>query len=133
MGLFSRGKSKTRVEPHGLWQKDADHLAQMAERGMNPASPRETEFFLYFLDEAKANSAADEFRIARLRFELVEPSHDVKEWALFVRGHGVALVPDFLRETVDLCERIAAKYQGQYEGWEPLMTPEEFAARSVDY
>jgi len=48
------------------------------------------------------------------------PSHDIPEWMLFIRGYRVALLPDFLRETVDMCEELASKHGGQFEGWAGL-------------
>ena len=43
---------------------------------------------------------------------------------VFVRGRQ-PLVPDFLRETVDLCESLARTYKGDYEGWAAMLTPQE--------
>ena len=64
--------------------------------------------------------------LAEGSLRLVEPSHDIPEWMVFVRGRS-PLVPDFLRETADLCEQIAATYGGEYEGWAGLLTKEETA------
>ena len=69
-------------------------------------------------------AAADELRSRRVPHELVGPSHDITEWMVFVRGRS-PLVPDFLRETVDLCEQFAATYGGDYEGWAGLLTEAE--------
>lgn len=124
MGLF--GKKRARTEPYGLWQADADQLAALAARGAVVGDPRESEFFLCFRSDVKAKAAADELRSRRVRFELVEPSHDIPEWMVFVRGRA-PLVPDFLRETVDLCEQFAATYGGDYEGWAGLLTEAEKA------
>ncbi|PKQ25174.1 MAG: hypothetical protein CVT64_11215 [Actinobacteria bacterium HGW-Actinobacteria-4] len=118
------GAKRARVEPLNLWAADAEQLAALESRGADAESPRESEFFLSFTSDVRAKAAADELRSRRLRHELVEPSHDVPEWMLFVRGRG-PLVPDFLRETVDLCEELASKYNGEYEGWAALLTAEE--------
>ena len=93
-------------------------------RGAKAESPRESEFFLCFTSDVKAKAAADELRSRRVPHELVEPSHDIPEWMVFLRGRS-PLVPDFLRETVDLCEQVAATYGGEYEGWAGLLTDEE--------
>ena len=124
MGLF--GKKRARTEPYGLWAADADQLAAFVSRGAIAENPRESEFFLCFTSDVKAKAAADELRSRRVRYELVEPSHDIPEWMVFVRGRS-PLVPDFLRETVDLCEQFAATYGGEYEGWAGLLTEEEKA------
>lgn len=122
MGLF--GKRRTRVEPYGLWEDDAAALEAFASRGAVVTEARASEFFLSFTSDVRAKAAADELRSRRVRHELVEPSHDVSEWMLFVRGRG-PLVPDLLRETVDLCEEFATKYKGDYEGWAGLLTDAE--------
>ncbi|WP_062516785.1 ribonuclease E inhibitor RraB [Demequina gelatinilytica] len=116
---------RKRVGPYELWSDDAEQLEAMAARGADLAAPRESEFFLSFTSEPRVREAADELRAMRVSHELVEPSHDIPEWMLFVRAYRTPLVPDFLRETVDLCERLAEKHGGDYEGWAGLLTDEE--------
>ena len=118
-----KGK-RSRVEPYDLWEADAEQLAALEARGADIAAPRESEFFLSFTSDVGAKASADELRSRRVRHELVEPSHDVPEWMVFIRGRA-PLVPDFLRETVDICEEFASKYRGDYEGWGALLTPDE--------
>lgn len=118
------GGKRSRVEPYGLWTDDAEHLAALEARGADIEAPRDSEFFLSFTSDVRAKAADDELRSRRVRHELVEPSHDVPEWMVFIRGRG-PLVPDFLRDTVDLCEEFAAKYKGDYEGWAALLTGAE--------
>ncbi len=129
-GIF--GGKRSRVEPFGLRQADAIQLAALEDKGADATSPRDSEFFLCFKSDVQAKAAADELRSRRVRHELVEPSHDVPEWVLFVRGRS-PLVPDFLRDTVDLCEEFASKYRGDYEGWAALLTPEEKDAVEPDW
>ncbi|WP_062301017.1 ribonuclease E inhibitor RraB [Demequina subtropica] len=116
---------RKRVGPYDLWSDDAEQLEAMAARGADLAAPRESEFFLSFTSEPRVRGAADELRALRVSHELVEPSHDIPEWMLFVRAYRTPLVPDFLRDTIDLCERIAEKHGGDYEGWAGLLTDEE--------
>jgi len=123
MGLFG-GKGGKRVEPHNLLAPDAAQLAALAARGADITQARESEFFLSFRSDVGAKAAADELRSRRVASELVAPSHDVTEWMVFVRGRA-PLVPDFLRETVDLCESLSSTYKGDYEGWAALLTPAE--------
>lgn len=126
MGLFDRLKAsrRARVEPYGLWSTDQAQLEAFAARGADIAAPRESEFFLSFTSDVRAKAVADELRSRRVRHELIEPSHDIPEWMVFVRGR-VPLVPDFLRETVDVCEELAATYGGEFEGWAGLLTEAE--------
>ncbi len=127
MGFLSKvfGGGRSRVAPYSLWGDDAAQLEAMAERGADITAPRESEFFLSFTSEPKVRAAVDELRTMRVTHELVEPSHDIPEWMIFVRAFRQPLVPDYLRETVDLCETIAAKHGGEYEGWAGLLTDEE--------
>jgi len=126
MGMLSKvfGAKRARVEPYGLWDDDAAQLAALEARGADLSAPRESEFFLSFAAQARADAAVEELRTERIRHELVEPSHDIPEWMVFVRGTA-PLVPDLLRERVDLCERIAEKHRGDYEGWAGLLTEVE--------
>ena len=125
--VFKGGRS--RVAPYGLFSDDAEQLAALEARGADLAAPRESEFFLSFTSEPKVRLAVDELRSMRVTHELVEPSHDIPEWMIFVRGFRKPLVPDYLRETIDLCERIASQYDGEYEGWAGLLTEAEKDAR----
>lgn len=129
MGFLSKAfRLRSRVEPYGLWSGDQEQLDRFAERGADITAPREVEFFLEFASDVRAGAAAEDLRVKRIRHELVEPSHDIPEWMLFVRSYGVPLVPDLLRDTIDLCEEIASRHGGEYEGWAALLTDEEKAA-----
>ncbi|WP_062381245.1 ribonuclease E inhibitor RraB [Demequina pelophila] len=127
MGFLSKltGRSRRRVPPYDLYAADAEQLAALAARGADVGAPRESEFFLSFTSEPRARAAADELRSARVTHEFVEPSHDIPEWMIFVRGFRKPLVPDFLRETIDLCEDLVARHGGEYDGWAGLLTDEE--------
>jgi len=116
---------RKRVEPHGLWADDAERLAAFESRGADLTAPRESEFFISFTSSPRASAAADDLRGQRIPHELVDPSHDIPEWMVFIRGYRVALLPDFLRETVDLCEDLAARHGGEFEGWAGLFTDAE--------
>lgn len=127
MGFLSKvlGGGRRRVDPYGLYSEDAEQLAALEARGADIALPRESEFFLAFTSEPRVKAAVDELRAMRVRHELVPPSHDIPEWMIFIREYRTPLVPDFLRETIDLCERIADKHGGAFEGWAGLLTKEE--------
>lgn len=120
--VFGRRK---RVEPHGLWADDAERLAAFEARGADVSAPRESEFFLSFGSSARLDAAADDLRGRGIPHEVVPPSHDIPEWMLFIRGYRSPLLPDFLRETVDLCEDLAARHGGEFEGWAGLFTDAE--------
>lgn len=130
MGLFSR--KPQRVEPYGLWADDAEQLQTFVERGASADAPRDSEFSVTFTKGERAEAAADALRKARVRRELVEPSHGVDEWSIIIYGRGRALVPDFLRETVDLARSIAEEHGGEYEGWIAMFTSEEKASWGIE-
>ncbi len=127
MGILSKvfGGGRKRVDPYQLYGDDQAQLEALEADGADIAQPRESEFFIAFTSEPKVRAAVDELRALRLSHELVEPSHDISEWMLFVRAYRTPLVPDFLRETVDLCERVAEKHGGVFEGWAGLLNDDE--------
>ncbi len=126
MGLLDKFfGGRKRVEPHGLWDDDAQRLAAFEARGADLTAPRESEFFLSFTASAKVNAAADDLRTRRIPHEVVAPSHDIPEWMLFIRGYKMPLLPNFLRETVDMCEDLASRHGGEFEGWAGLFTDAE--------
>ena len=128
MGFLSKAfRRRPRVEPHGLWSDDQEQLDRFAARGADIAAPREIELFISFSSDVRANAAAEDLRAKRIRHELVEPSHDIPEWMLFVRSYGLPVVPDHLRDLIDLCEDLAEHHGGEYEGWAALLTDEEKA------
>ena len=126
MGLFS--SAKKRVEPYGLLKADAEHLARLVSQGMDVAAPRESEFAVCFTTQQRADAASSALRADRVRHELVEPSHDIPDWTILLTTRNQPLVPDFLRDRVDLCRALADTHQGDYEGWVALLTDEEKAA-----
>lgn len=126
MGFLDKVRGgRKRVAPHGLWVDDAERLAAFAARGADVDAPRESEFFLSFASSPSASAAADDLRGRGISYEIVPPSHDVPEWMVFIRGYRVALLPDFLRETVDMCDDLASRHGGQFEGWAGLFTEAE--------
>ncbi|WP_084039554.1 ribonuclease E inhibitor RraB [Demequina sp. NBRC 110053] len=134
MGLFSKltaGKRK-RVDPYGLWSDDAEQLDRFLERGASAEAPRDSEFSLSFTNEEAARAAGKELGEARVRGELVAPSHGVDEWTVMIYGRDQPLVPDFLRDTIDRAEAIAASHGGDYEGWVAKYTAAEKADWGVE-
>lgn len=133
MGFFSKltGRAK-RVDPYGLWEADAQQLERFVANGAVVAAPRDSEFSITFKHEDDARAAAKELTEARVAGELVEPSHGVDEWAIIIYGQDEPLVPDFLRETVDLARRIAQTHKGEYEGWAAMFTEAEKAHWHVE-
>jgi hypothetical protein len=130
MGLLSSltGGSHKRVEPYGLLKGDAAHLARLQDRGVDITAPRDSEFAVCFIAQQHADAAVASLRADRVRHEVVEPSHDVPEWTIMLRGRDQPLVPDFLRVSVDVCIALADAHKGEYEGWVALLTDDEKSA-----
>jgi hypothetical protein len=130
MGLFA--KKRKRVDPYGLWSDDAEQLERFVERGGAADAPRDSEFSVSFAKEETARAAGKALAAQRVRGELVAPSHGVDEWSILIYGRDQALVPDFLRETVDIAEGVAAEHGGEYEGWVAKYTAAEKADWGVE-
>lgn len=139
MGLFSH-KSKDdrpmtpdelheRSKVDGIRFKDLQVVAQLMKMGADLRAHRDTLFYLYFPTEAATVPVADVLSGRGFSVTVREPSKDVADWAVIGQRADRALIPDFLRETVDLCEKLAATYDGTYDGWEAGLTAAEAAAR----
>ncbi|MFW7414141.1 ribonuclease E inhibitor RraB [Demequina sp. SO4-18] len=133
MGFLSRFTgSRKRVDPYGLFEDDAAQLQRFVDAGADISAPRDSEFSVTFKDEDSARAAAKELGEGQFRGELVEPSHGVDEWSIIIYGRDEPLVPDFLRETVDVAEGIASTHGGEYEGWAALYTAEEKSGWGIE-
>ncbi|MDN4479745.1 ribonuclease E inhibitor RraB [Demequina muriae] len=133
MGFLSRFTgARKRVDPYGLYEDDSAQLQRFVDAGADVSAPRDSEFSVTFKDEDKARAAAKELGERRFPGELVEPSHGVDEWSIIIYGRDEPLVPDFLRETVDVAEGIATTHGGEYEGWAALYTAEEKAGWGIE-
>ncbi len=133
MGFLSKlTGGRKRVDPYGLWEPDAQQLERFIANGADPAAARDSEFAITFKDEDKARAAAKELGQIPVAGELVEPSHGVDEWGILIYGRDEPLVPDFLRETVDLAQRIASSHGGEYEGWAAMFTAGEKSGWGIE-
>lgn len=118
---------RSRVD--GIRYKELEVVAQLVKLGADLRAPRHALFFLYFADEASSAPVAEALRGAGLSAEVKEPWEKIREWAVIAESRDRALIPDFLRDTVDLCEELAAAHGGTYDGWEAGLTDAEAAAR----
>ena len=117
-----------RSKVDGIRYKELQVVAQLAQLGADLRAPPHTLFFLYFPDEASSAPVAEVLRGRGLEANVREPSKEITEWAVIAESRDHALIPDFLRDTVDLCEELAERHGGTYDGWEAGLTDAEAAA-----
>jgi len=104
--------------------------------GADLQAPRHTVFYAYFPSEATGTAAADALSaegfavtVAPLPEEfLLEHREAPNPWRVTAERKDRALIPDFLRDSVDRCTAIAHEFGGQYDGWECGLTDAEAAA-----
>jgi hypothetical protein len=136
---MSDAELNERSKVDGIKYRDLQVVGALMQQGANLELPRHTLFFLYFPDDATARAVDAEF--VRRGFQ-VRPAQGDTEYrmhipearfpfAVIAERHDKALIPDFLRETVDLCEELAAAHGGEYDGWECGPDEEQRAAHKA--
>jgi hypothetical protein len=128
-----------RSQVDGIRYRDLQILGQLTQMGADLKAPRHTVFYAYFPAEATGTAAADALRaegfdvtVAPLPPEfLIEHPEAPNPWRVVAERRDRALVPDFLRESVDRCAAIAHEFGGQYDGWECGLTDAEAAVIAV--
>ena len=123
LDLFRRGPALTdRSKVDGLRYADLQVCAEMTKLGFDLREPVHSLFYLYFPNKTAADAAAADLAARGLSVGVREPWSDgevkVEQWGVIAESRVNALIPDFLRETVDACEAVAAAHGGEYDGWE---------------
>lgn len=120
----------------GIKYRDLQLVGQLSQMGADLHAPRHVLFYLYLPDEATARAAVEDLRAAGLDSDSPGPNEEYHAehpgepvlWPVIAESRDRALIPDFLRETTDLCGEIAAAHGGEYDGWEAGINPGEGAA-----
>lgn len=107
-----------RSKVDGIRYRDLQVVAQLEKLGYNLNAPRHVLFYLYFPGKDQAETAAEALRARGHQVGLREPRTAILDWAVVAESRDRALIPDFLRDTVDFCEDLAKKHGGRYDGWE---------------
>jgi Regulator of ribonuclease activity B len=140
MGIFGESKRDRDNEPmtadelmtrsrvDGIFYRDLQVVAQMMQMGADLKAPRELVFYLYFTAEAAARAAASDVVNLGLAVEVNPPAEHNNRWCVKATSEGRAIIPDFLRDTIDACTEISEQHGGEYDGWEAGITPAEAAA-----
>ena len=137
MGLFSRKDKEDqpmtpeelneRSEVDGIRFKELQVVHQLVQIGADLRAPRDTIFYLYFPSEDATAPVAEVLQGLGFSVDVREPLKGGADWAVVAQRDDLALIPDFLRTTVDVCEELAAKHGGEYDGWEAGLTADEAA------
>jgi len=142
MGLLDRFRKERpmteaelneRSKVDGIKYLDLQVVGSLMDHGADLQAPREVIFYLYLPDAASAERAAVPLRAAGLDVDLPGPNEEYhaenpelpRHWPIIATSQDRALIPDFLRETTDLCAAVAAEHGGEYDGWEAGLNPQE--------
>ena len=126
-----------RSQVDGIRYRDLQVVGVMVEQaGINIRAPRELVFYSYFPTKAVATAFAAaqaglglDFKVSKMDDEyLAEHPDEPNPWSVKGTSMDRAMVPDFLRDTIDALEDGAAAAGGVYDGWEAGLTDAEAAA-----
>jgi hypothetical protein len=117
-----------RSEVDGIRYRDLQAVGQLQRMGATLETPRRSSFRFSFPDKDHAHAVAGALREHGLEVRMGAPSDEMPRWEVVGESRGRALVPDFLRDTIDLCEGLAASHDGEYVGWEANLSDGEIAA-----
>lgn len=109
----------------GVKYKDLMVMHQLIKAGADLEQPRHVIFHLYAPTLDAAQSIAKEANAADhgLRPEVGKPSPQYADsWPVTCEANAV-ISPDFVRETGNLFDDLAARYHSEYDGWEAAATP----------
>jgi hypothetical protein len=107
----------SRAPQTGVKYKDLEVLMQLAELGANLTAPRHVLYYLYFPNQAAAESAAR--AAAERSFETtVDQSTDGELWRVVSERRGYVLSMDVVRDNTDFFEGLAERLGGEYDNWE---------------
>jgi len=97
-------------------------VQQLRSLGADLTQPRHVRHFLYFELEGQARAAAEEIELADYNVSVTSPDEQVPRWTVIADAYrviGADTVPGFRAWFED----VAAKRNGDYDGWEPASKP----------
>ena len=126
-----------RSQVDGIKYRDLQVVNSLMQHGADLNAPREVIFYLYFPDAESAERAAPTLTAAGLDVALPGPNEEYhaehpeapRQWPVIATSLDRALIPDFLRETTDLCAEVAREHGGEYDGWEAGVNDDEVGTR----
>ncbi|GAA2897698.1 hypothetical protein GCM10010517_62780 [Streptosporangium fragile] len=126
-----RRKKREQVDPEerspqlGIKYKDLMVMDQLAKAGADLEQPRHVIFYMYAPTLEVAQSVAKVAGSAGhgLRAEVGKPAPEHPDsWPVTCETNAV-ISPDFVRETGNLFDDLAAHYRAEYDGWQAAATP----------
>ena len=89
------------------------------KHGADLTQPRHVLYYLYFASSDLATKAADEARSQSFGTTVKEPLPEYPDrWSLTCEHRGVVLDTDMIRTNGDFFDSLAARFGGEYDGWE---------------
>jgi hypothetical protein len=119
-----------RSEVDGIRYKELRVVKSLLNMGADLTQPRHVVFYLYFSRKSNAVAAAKVLRRRGHQVSVHEPWEKIPQWATIAETRNRAIIPNFLRETVDVCEALADRHDGEFDGWEAGLTEAEVRARA---
>jgi hypothetical protein len=103
----------------GLKYKDLAVLGQLTDHGADLDEPRHVLHFSYFPSAERASEASEELGAHGWVSQVSDPVPQYPDqWCVRSEQPKAVLSPDFVRESTDLFEGVAARHDGEYDGWE---------------
>jgi len=125
MALFRRKSEPAADDPDarspktGLKYKDLEVVSLLVKRGADLSQPRHVLYYLYFHDPEVAARAADEARAMSFEASVNEPlPQHPRQWSLVCERHDIVLDSQTIRNNGDFFDGLAARFGGEYDGWE---------------
>ena len=119
-----RGKQASSIEkavaPIGSLEADQQTLRALRDAGADLTKPTHVNFYLYFSDRVKADSAAAEATTPELPAS-VKRAADDSSWLCLVSGRMVP-TESSIRQVSTRLQAVAASHGGDYDGWEAAVT-----------
>jgi hypothetical protein len=128
LGPLTPERLLERSEVDGIRYRDLQAVGQLQKMGAVVEAPRRSSFRFSFPDKDHAHAVAGALREHGLEVRMGAPSDETPRWEVVGESRGRALIPGFLRDTIDLCEGLATTHDGAYDGWEANLTDAEASA-----
>jgi regulator of RNase E activity RraB len=98
---------------------DQEVVNQLVQHGADMSQPRHVLYYLYFTSQEAATSAAADAMHRSFDTSVGEPQEQsAGQWSLTCERHGIVLDTDTIRNNSDYFDALAAKFSGDYDGWE---------------